>query len=559
MAEVLFGGLWKPSSKTSVQCPPKRVVGVLSWEVASLMSRLVNVWQCLEDRQIMRLREEMVNSNGIQAFISEDSDYLMHLALVEIMENVGYVARAVAVLGQRCTDPVYHQLKQVFDDPLEMDVNWSGWEYKLKKMRRKIKKMERFVAATTQLYHELEVVAELEQTLRRMQCNPSTNQVKLLEFQQKVFWERQEVKNFQEMSPWVRTYDYAVRLLLRSIFTIVGRVKRLIGTDQVGAVKENYYSEYSGGECLVRSNSIAALMDSSINLSENSLSGVQAGRFGRSLSSLGLAGEKKLINYKKLMKSKRFAAIGPFKGCMTVADSPLPQSFALVKSNTLRSDDRAYRGINHLSDSDIQRMSFSYINTTELFTFNFKHKLLSPPPSTLGYAALDLHYANIVILVEKLLSAPHLISLDARDDLYNMLPATIKTSLRAKLRIFSKSPASSVYDAALAADWRSALSRVLEWLSPLSHNMVKWYSERSFEKQRMTSGENVLLVQTLYFASKDKIEAAITELLMGLNYLSRFYKEVSEKHVLDSPCRRSCDVYLFHKDSVSHSMINQMS
>ncbi|KAG9134617.1 hypothetical protein Leryth_000937 [Lithospermum erythrorhizon] len=66
--------------------------------------------------------------------------------------------------------------------------------------------------------------------------------------------------------------------------------------------------------------------------------------------------------------------------------------------------------------------------------------------------ALALHYANVIILIEKLASSPHLISLDARDDLYCMLPTTVRTTLRANLKIFKKSLTSSIYDAALASE-----------------------------------------------------------------------------------------------------------
>lgn len=554
MAEAWFSSLWRtPRKSTVLYLQEKGTIGVLTFEIASLMSKLVNVWHCLEDGQVQRLREEIANSTGIKKFISEDDDYLMELAFAEVMENVGYVARAVVILGKRCADSMYHNLKQVFDDPVEIDLNWCGWEYRLKKMDRKVKKMEKFVAATAQLYQELEVLAELEQSLRRVKANPESSQVKLLEFQQKVLWQRHEVKNLREMSPCVRTYDYVVRLLLRSIFTIVERMKHVLGTNQIRAFEENYDSGYSSDKLLARSHSISALMQSSVQPYENSLSGSNSCHLGRSFSNLTLSCDKNRSSFKKVIRARRFAHVGPFKGCMTGSDSPVLQSFILSSSDILRSDGNQLKSVNN-----IQPVSHSNTMTTSrVFLFNFKHTLSTAPQSTLGSAALALHYANIIILLEKLVSSPHLISLDARDDLYNMLTSSIRTSLRAKLKVFSKNSASSIYDAGLAAEWRLALARILDWLSPLAHNMIKWHSERSFEKQRMTSGANVLLVQTLYFADQIKTEAAVTELLMGLNYLSRFYKELSERPFVDSSscCKRACDFYL-QGDNISQGMIN---
>lgn len=556
MAETWFSNLWRTSRKSTVHLQEKGMIGVLTFEIASLMSKLVNVWHCLEDGQLQRLREEIANSTGIKKFISEDDEYLMELAFAEVMENVGYVARAVVVLGKRCADSTYHNLKQVFDDPVEIDLNWCGWEYRLKKMERKVKKMEKFVAATAQLYQELEVLAELEQSLRRVKANPESSQVKLLEFQQKVLWQRHEVKNLREMSPCIRSYDYVVRLLLRSVFTIVERMKHVVGTNQIrGVEEENYDSGYSSDKLLARSHSISVLMQSSVQPYENNLLGSKSCHLGRSFSNLTLSRDKYRSSFKKVIRARRFAHVGPFKGCMTGSDSPVLQSFMLSSSDILRSDGNKMKSLNN-NIEPVSCSSSSRMITTRVFLFNLKHTLSTAPQSTLGSAALALHYANIIILLEKLVSSPHLISLDARDDLYNMLTSSIRTSLRAKLKVFSKNSASSIYDAGLATEWRLAMTRILDWLSPLAHNMIKWHSERSFEKQRMTSGANVLLVQTLYFADQMKTEAAVTELVMGLNYLSRFYKELSERPFMDSSCcKRACDYYL-QRDNISQGMIS---
>lgn len=556
MAETWFSNLWRTSRKSTVHLQEKGMIGVLTFEIASLMSKLVNVWHCLEDGQLQRLREEIANSTGIKKFISEDDEYLMELAFAEVMENVGYVARAVVVLGKRCADSTYHNLKQVFDDPVEIDLNWCGWEYRLKKMERKVKKMEKFVAATAQLYQELEVLAELEQSLRRVKANPESSQVKLLEFQQKVLWQRHEVKNLREMSPCIRSYDYVVRLLLRSVFTIVERMKHVVGTNQIrGVEEENYDSGYSSDKLLARSHSISVLMQSSVQPYENNLLGSKSCHLGRSFSNLTLSRDKYRSSFKKVIRARRFAHVGPFKGCMTGSDSPVLQSFMLSSSDILRSDGNKMKSVNN-NIEPVSCSSSSRMITTRVFLFNLKHTLSTAPQSTLGSAALALHYANIIILLEKLVSSPHLISLDARDDLYNMLTSSIRTSLRAKLKVFSKNSASSIYDAGLATEWRLAMTRILDWLSPLAHNMIKWHSERSFEKQRVTSGANVLLVQTLYFADQMKTEAAVTELVMGLNYLSRFYKELSERPFMDSSCcKRACDYYL-QRDNISQGMIS---
>ncbi|XP_059667499.1 protein PSK SIMULATOR 3-like [Cornus florida] len=562
-----FSNLWKTSRKSRVSEPPRDVIGILAFEVVTLMSKVVHLWQCLSDKQIVGLRENIVNSLGIQKLVSDDDDYLMDLALAEIIDNLRCVAKAVARLGNRCVDPVYHHFEHAFDDPFKIDLNWCGWEYRLKKMERKVRKMERFVAVTAQLCQEMEVLAEVEQSLRRMQGNVNLSQVKLLEFHQKVMWQQQEVKHLREMSPWVRTYDYTVRLLLRSLFTIISRIKHVFGINQMASVEENSNPEGINADCLLRSHSISTLMQSLVHPSDNNPDGFFSGRLGRSVSNLGLTTDKIRTNNKQSqschlsstlcgkssqLKTRQLVRSGPFKGCILGgSDSHVVKSCVSTSSGSLRSSGVFSNGIDRTKDANMDSLSYSSIFHAKVFIVNSKRKLLNAPASTLGYAGLALHYANVIILIEKLASAPHLICLDARDDLYNMLPTSVRTSLRVKLKLFAKTSASSVHDAALAAEWSLALARILEWLAPLAHNMIRWHSERNFEKQHMVSGMNVLLVQTLYFANQPKTEAAITELIMGLNYLSRFGRELNEKVFLESACSRACDDFLLQRDNIT--------
>lgn len=224
VTESWLGNFWR-GSRYKAQEHEKATVGILSFEVVSLMSKVVKLWHCLSDVEILRLREEMARSVGIRKLVSEDDRYIMSLVLDEIIDNFVYVARAVVRLARRCADPVYHQIRSFFDDPMNNYIKWFGWEYKWKKM-------ERFIAVTLQLTQEQEVLAELQQTVRRMKANPMSHHVKLFEFQQKAMWQIQVVRNLRELSPCNRTYDYTVRLLARSLFTILEKMIHAFGGDQ---------------------------------------------------------------------------------------------------------------------------------------------------------------------------------------------------------------------------------------------------------------------------------------------------------------------------------------
>ncbi|KAL6126667.1 hypothetical protein ACLB2K_074713 [Fragaria x ananassa] len=143
-----------------------------------------------------------------------------------------------------------------------------------------------------------------------------------------------------------------------------------------------------------------------------------------------------------------------------------------------------------------------------------QYKLLDASPDTLGAAALELHYAKIVIEIENIVRNPCFLY-GTRHSLYSMLPANMRAYLSEKL-LSIQSSTSSVPDT--AAEGKATSTEILEWLAPLAHNTKKWHSKRNFEQKAYVSSSHVFLVQTLYFANQRKTEATIMELIVALHY-----------------------------------------
>ncbi|KAJ4978449.1 hypothetical protein NE237_009229 [Protea cynaroides] len=559
--ESWFSSLWKnPRRKKSES--GKVTIGVLAFEVASLMSKVVHLWKCLSDEQVFRLREEIMSSVGVRKLVSDDDEFIVGLIFAEMVDNLGFILRSVARIGKKCSDPVLQRFEHVFDELVKTGEDPYGWEFTWKKMVRKGIKMERLIAVSTNLYQELEVLAELEQTLRRMQAsNDDPNRVSLIEFQQKVLWQRQEVKHLREISLWNKTYDYTIRLLGRSLFTIFRRIKHVFGMNQKDGEDGFSDSKVMNTDYLSRSHSVSALLRSSVHPSEKNQAMFSSGPLSKSSSKSGpISGIKKpssrhqhthenlsvpLHGKNQHSKTKRLTTVGPFRGCMMGgSDPPVLQSYIPV-SHGSRKSNVVYSGIlNGVKGANAEMLCRSSIHRTNLSLFSSKRRLPNAPPSTLGAAALALHYANVIIVIERLVTSSHLIGPDVRDDLYNMLPTSIRMALRARLKSYSKNLVSSFCDSVLASEWNDALAKILEWLAPLAHNMIRWHSERNFEQQNFVSRTNVLLVQTLYFANQAKTEAAITELLVGLNYIWRFGRNLNAKALLECAGSGNFDDYL---------------
>lgn len=304
----------------------------------------------------------------------------------------------------------------------------------------------------------MDELSVLESSLRKAcRCDEYdaslSKEQKVLDLQQKIVWQRQEIKYLKDRSLWNRSFDTVTWILARSIFTILARTKLVFGI----------------GQCPPSS-------------------------LPRSLSASA-----------------------------TVHPSDQGTACRFVSGPLVRGT----KPLQHDDEVDQEIVKDHYSSGDGFFESN--SKLLKPPPTTLGAAALALHYANLILVMEKMIKFPQMVGVDARDDLYTMLPSSVRSALRARLR----GVGFSASDPVLAGEWREALGRILGWLSPLAHNMIKWQSERSFEQQNMVPKTNVMLLQTLFFANKDKTEAAITELLVGLNYICRFEREMTAKALFE--------------------------
>lgn len=511
-----LGGFWPASRKSASE--DKDGIGIMAFEVAGLMSKVVNLWHSLSDREVMNLREWIVNSVGVKVLVSNDEYFLMELACNEILNNFESIANSVARLSKRCKDPIYHGYESFVNNPAQNYLQWSEWEYRWKKMEKKVKKMETFVVAMSLLSQELEVLTEREQTFRRMQLNPEANKVKLLEFRKKVAWQRQQVQNLRSLSPWNRSYDYIVRLLARSLFTILGRIIILFGNNHLPNEKQQSVSPtmVNTNNHLTRNNSFPIESKPVLNKSKKKKKEQQV------LHSQASSGK-----HQQPSEGRQLKYVGSFKGCMSISignDSPVVQSCLPANGGSMRFSNSDYPKKNiDVGMEKVDKISIFHRSRVYL-KLSFKGRL-KPAPSTLGDAGLALHYANVIVLIEKIVSASQTIDLQTRDDLYNKLPATIRTALRGKLKWYAKCKHGKVHSADVAIEWSLVLSKILEWLAPLAHNMVRWHSERSFEKDHTTLKANVLLVQTLYFVDQAKTEAAIVQLLVGVHYVCGIDKE----------------------------------
>ncbi|KAA3459311.1 D-lactate dehydrogenase [Gossypium australe] len=142
----------------------------------------------------------------------------------------------------------------------------------------------------------------------------------------------------------------------------------------------------------------------------------------------------------------------------------------------------------------------------------------------LGPAGLALHYANIIMQVDTLVARSSSIPANTREALYQNLPPSIKSALRPKLRSFHVKAELTVTEV------KDEMEKTLQWLVPLAANTTKahhgfgWVGEwantgSELNRKPSTGPADVIRIETLHHADKEKTETYILEQLLWLHYL----------------------------------------
>ncbi|XP_022748982.1 uncharacterized protein LOC111298533 [Durio zibethinus] len=544
--------LLEPSSKkknTQNNPTPKKheTVGILSFEVANVMSKTIHLHKSLSESEISKLKSEILKSQAVSNLISSDENFLLTLALAERLDDLNKIATVASRLGKKCNEPALQGFEHVYADILNGVIEVRELGFLVKDMKGMVRKMERYVNSTANLYNEMEVLSELERATKKFHAN--TYEESKRTFEQKLIWQRQDVRHLKDVSLWNQTFDKVVELLARTVCTIFARIlvvfgesalrkdsecrqlKRVlsksssVGGCQPGNVervvveKRGVSLKHRGNDCRKGEVGLFRVEDFGFHY------GTSPGRLFTDCHSLSSSVSRFDIDDDESVDHEDRSS--QISGCCSVANDGVKRE----RPNRSRPFCRPQHS--DLLNEDLMQSKCWMLNNTQ---FGPKSRLaIYASPSTVGGSALALHYANVIIVIEKLLRHPHLVGEEARDDLYQMLPTSLRLSMRTNLKFYVKNLA--IYDAPLAHDWKETLDEILTWLAPLAHNMIRWQSERNFEQQQIVTRTNVLLLQTLYFADREKTEAAICELLVGLNYICRY--EHQQNALLD--CASSFD------------------
>ncbi|KAM1048425.1 hypothetical protein ACFX13_028217 [Malus domestica] len=87
------------------------------------------------------------------------------------LEELNGVAAIVGRLGKRCAEPALQGFEHVYADFINGVIHVKELGFLVKDMESMVRKMERYVSTTSNLYSEMEVLNELEQATNKFQNN----------------------------------------------------------------------------------------------------------------------------------------------------------------------------------------------------------------------------------------------------------------------------------------------------------------------------------------------------------------------------------------------------
>ncbi|XP_020227406.1 uncharacterized protein LOC109808704 [Cajanus cajan] len=184
------------------------------------------------------------------------------------------------------------------------------------------------------------------------------------------------------------------------------------------------------------------------------------------------------------------------------------------------------RSLEEVMEKLVEIVQFLHLEINNAFGTADDHKPLIRTVSSrqkLGPAGLALHYANIVLQIDTLVARSSSMPSNTRDTLYQSLPPNIKLALRSKI------PSFHVVKELTISDIKQEMEKTLHWLVPIATNTAKahhgfgWVGEwanTGSELNKKTVKTDVMRIETLHHADKDKVENYILELLLWLHRLA---------------------------------------
>ncbi|KAJ7521235.1 hypothetical protein O6H91_19G043500 [Diphasiastrum complanatum] len=144
--------------------PKGNKIDILAFEVANTIVKGFNLKQSLSEENIRILKEDVLQSEGVQRLVSKDMAVLWAIAASDKRNELKVFAAEVVRFGNHCRDPQWHQLDRIF--------NKLGTEVPIPRQEKQeaeeeMQELMMLAQYTAELYHELHALDRFQIDVKR--------------------------------------------------------------------------------------------------------------------------------------------------------------------------------------------------------------------------------------------------------------------------------------------------------------------------------------------------------------------------------------------------------
>ncbi|OIV97588.1 hypothetical protein TanjilG_12345 [Lupinus angustifolius] len=215
-------------------------ISILAFEVANTITKGATLFQSLSEENIWFLKNEVLQSKGVQQLVSTDMEELLSLAEADKREEINLFSREVARFGNMCKDPQWHNLDRYFSS---LDLDDVGDKQLRVEAEKIMQEFSSLIQHTSELYHELNSYERFEQDyqqkIKEMESlNIPLKGESITIFQSELKHQRKAVRILKKKSLWSKHLEEIVEKLVDIVTYILQAIHEFLGNNGISSAKD---------------------------------------------------------------------------------------------------------------------------------------------------------------------------------------------------------------------------------------------------------------------------------------------------------------------------------
>ncbi|KAI8548945.1 hypothetical protein RHMOL_Rhmol07G0313000 [Rhododendron molle] len=191
-------------------------ISILAFEIANTISKGANLVQSLSEENVQFLKNDVLQSEGVQQLVSSDMKELLSIAAADKREEFDVFSREVVRFGDLCKDPQWHNMGRFFS---RLELDQATPKQQREEAEMTMQELTSLAQHTSELYHELNSLDRFEQDYRRkieelesLHLPRKGESVTMLQSELK--HQRKLVRSLKKKSLWSKSLEEVVEKLV---------------------------------------------------------------------------------------------------------------------------------------------------------------------------------------------------------------------------------------------------------------------------------------------------------------------------------------------------------